>query len=171
MSKLYGKELADSIRASLAHTREVMARRDERIANWETDEDDCFLSIRVEQNAISEYQKQLHILEGDGFGEWRIFVDAEGIEHRIGWFRNKWGGDSYITTVNGQKFFASSEKALCKKAGLTEKIVKVPVWTKFCTNGSGLCGVYSGSYEVVRWHTNMVTGEYFGFDRYVEVQA
>lgn len=168
--KKFGKELAEEIKKDIERTRAIMARRDERISNWETDEDDCFLSQRVNEQAISEYQKQLNILNGDGFTTVQIYEDSEGIEHTIGYFRNKFGGYSYVTTVKGQKFYASSERALLKKSGLVAKVVKVPAWTKFCPNGSGLCGVYSGSYEIVRWHTNMVTGEYFGFDRYLEAK-
>lgn len=43
----YGKELAESIRESIRLTEEVQKRRDERIADGWTDEDDCFMSIRV----------------------------------------------------------------------------------------------------------------------------
>ena len=171
MREIYGKELAEAIRASIKQTQEIMAERASRIASGQTDMDDCFLSQRIEDQSMGEYDMQLRILEGDGFITEEVCVDADDNEYRVGSFINQWRRDTYVVTVNGQKFYASSKKALCKKSGLILKRVKVPAWTRFCTNGKGLCGVYSGSYQIVRWHTNMVTGEYFGFDKHVEVEA
>ena len=159
MANLYGEELRQAILARKARLQEAIRERQERINNWETDEDDCFLSQRVETNGISECNMQLRILDGDGTMEIEAVFDNEGKEVRLHWFTNKWGRE----TVVGNGVFASSEEALLKKTGWTKKTIKVPVWTKFCTSGSGLFGVYSGSYQEVRWHKNMVTGEYVGY--------
>ena len=35
-------------------------------------------------------------------------------------------------------------------------------WVNIC-HGTGLCGAFNSTIEVVRWHTNMVTGEYVGY--------
>lgn len=156
----YGKELAESIRESIRHTEEIQKRRDERIADGWTDEDDCFMSIRVEEQALANYRMQLKILDGDGLMNYEAIFDENGKEVRTHWFRNKWGGD----TIVGNGVFASSEKALLKKTGWTKKTIRVPVWTKFYGgSGGGLCSVYTGSYQQCRWHTNMVTGEYVGY--------
>ena len=155
----YGEELRKEIEADIEYTREIQRRRDERIANWETDEDDCFVSIRVEEQSIANGKLQLEILATDGLMDFNAVIDENGKEVRIHEFRNKWGGWSVV----GNGIFASSKKALLKKTGWQEKVIRVPVWTKFVTHGSGLYGAYTGSYEKVRWHTNMVTGEYVGY--------
>lgn len=168
--KLYGEELKKSIMETKQRMIDALDRRDERIRNWETDEDDCFMSIRVEQQAISECNKQLAILNGDGMMDFEATFDKEGNEVRVRYVRTRFG-DAYVVDVPsdepGHKWkpvFASSMKALLKKTGYTQKTIRVPAWTKFCSGpGGGLCGVYSGSYETVRWHTNMLTGEYVGY--------
>ena len=154
----YGEELKAEVLKTKARMQEALDRRDERIANWETDEDDCFLSIRVEQNAISECNMQLKILDTDGTEEFEAVFDENGSEVRVRNVNTKYGWK-----VVGNGVWANSRKALLKKTGWTTRKIRVPVWTKFVPSGSGMMGVYGGSYEVVRWHTNMVTGEYVGY--------
>jgi hypothetical protein len=136
-----------------------MNRRQERIDNCETDYDDCFISIHIEQDGIRACNEQIKILDGDGMMDYQAIVDENGNEIRVHFFTNKWGK----TNVVGNGVFASSINALLKKTGWTEKTIRVPAWTKFVAHGSGMCGVMSGSTEVVRWHTNMKTGEYVGY--------
>ena len=157
--KLYGEELRKSILDSIARTQEVMADRAARIAAWETDEDDCFLSARVDANSLNEYKAQLDILDNGGVYDWDCYFDKDGKEVSVRWVNTRYGAK---VVANG--VFANSIKALLKKTGLVEKTVKVPVWTKFAAGcGRGMEAVYSGSYQVVRWHTNMATGEYVGY--------
>lgn len=156
---LYGNDLKASILRSRDLTLASIANRNERIANWQTDEDDCFMSIRADQQALDKYSLELKILEGDGTEERDVIVDENGDEVRTHWFKNRWGR----YTIVGRGIFAASENALLKKTGWTKTTKRVPVWVKFCTSGTGLLGAYTGSWEVVRWHTNMVTGEYVGF--------
>ena len=158
MAKVYGEELKKAIIAERDNLQAAIDRRSERIKNWETDEDDCFLSQRVEENAIHECNMKLRILDGDGCMDFNGWFDADGKEVRVRYVHTRYGG-AYVW--NG--IFASSEKALMKKTGLIRKIIRVPVWTKFSTPYSGLLGAYCGGYEEVRWHTNMVTGEYVGY--------
>ena len=155
--KLYGEELRKSIEASKARYLEAIEDRARRIANWETDEDDCFMSQRVEENAICECNMQLEILKGDGCMDWEAWFDGDK-EVNCRWVKTRYGS---ALVYNG--VFASSPKAMEKKTGLTRKTIRVPAWTKFCSAGSGLYGVYAGSYQLVCWHTNMVTGEYVGY--------
>lgn len=158
MARIYGKELRESIMKDKERLIAAIERRAERIANWETDEDDCFMSQRVEEQGISECNMQLAILDGDGLGEFEVVKDSEGNEIRTHWVHTRYG---WKIVANG--IFANSLKALLKKTGWHTEIIKAPIWTKFVANGSGLMGVYSGSYQTVRWHTNMVTGEYVGY--------
>lgn len=91
MANLYGEELRQSILRQREHTIEVMRRRDERIANWQTDEEDCFLSIRVDEQALSNYQKQLDILDGDGLMDYETIIDEDGQEVRLRWAHTRYG--------------------------------------------------------------------------------
>lgn len=160
MAQLYGAELAKEIELRKQLTLETMKRRDERIDRWETDEDDCFLSIRVEEQAITECDMRLEILKGDGLMDFVAVIDENGKEVNVHSFRNRWGGYSVV----GNGVFASSVDALLKKTGWTKQTIRVPVWTKFVGgSGGGMCAVYTGSIKRVRWHTNMVTGEYVGY--------
>ncbi|MGN0553044.1 MAG: hypothetical protein ACI4I1_06645 [Oscillospiraceae bacterium] len=155
----YGEELRESIIAEKKRKQDAIDRRMDRINNCETDMDDCFISQHVEEDAIRACNMQLKILDGDGCMDITAIFDNDGNEVRTHWFTNKWGRDTIV--ANG--VFASSLKALLKKTGWTEKVIRVPAWTKFIANGSGMCGVMNGSTEVVRWHTNMKTGEYVGY--------
>lgn len=159
MDKVYGNELREEILKRKKLLQDAISRRWERIANCETDMDDCFISQHVEEDGIRECNMQLAILDTDGLMDLEVIVDQDGNEIRTHWFTNQWGKDTIV--ANG--VFASSIKALLKKTGWTQKTIRVPVWTKFCTSGRGLSGVMSGSTERVRWHTNMVTGKYVGF--------
>lgn len=158
MANLFGEELKSAIIAQKQRMIENIEDRRERINNWQTDEDDCFLSQRVDERGIHECNMQLDILGGDGCMDFDGWFDADGNEVRVKWVQTRYG---CACVWNG--VFASSEKALQKKTGLTRKTIRVPVWTKFCPSGSGLAGVYGGSIQTVRWHTNMVTGEYVGY--------
>ena len=157
--KLYGEELRATILATRKRMEQAISDRRNRINNGETDMDDCFMSQHIEEDAIRECNMQLEILDGDGCWDWNVYVDENGKEVRVHYFVNKWGRDCYV--ANG--VFASSLKALMKKTGIKETTIRVPVWTKFVASGSGMFGVYCGSTQVVRWHTNMVTGEYVGY--------
>ena len=153
----YGEELKQAIIREKETLQAAIDRRAERIARWETDEEDCFLSQRVEEQGIRNCDKRLAIISGDGLMDFEGWFDGDR-EVYVRWVHTRYGG-AYV--YNG--VFASSQKALQKKTGLTRKTIRVPAWTKFSTPYSGLYGAYCGDYEVVRWHTNMVTGEYVGY--------
>ena len=158
--KVYGNELIEDIKKNMQHIIDIQKRRDERIANWEIDEDDCFLSIKCEEQSLDKYRQQLEILQTDGLMDFEAIFDENDKEVYVHKFINKWGKISVVA----KGIFASTIDALIKKTGWKKKIIKVPVWVKFeggC--GGGLCSVYTGTYRKVRWHTNMVTGEYFGY--------
>lgn len=160
MKRLFGAELAASIEREMQRIREVQQERDERISRGETDYDDCFISIRSDAQALDRCRMELDILKGDGCVDFDAIIDENGDEVSVHWFENKWRK----TTCVARGVFASSIKALLKKTGWTQKTIRVPVWVKFCAgSGGGMCSVYTGSYQQVRWHTNMVTGEYVGY--------
>lgn len=158
MEKLYGEKLEKNIRTKLQRTYDIINERQSRIDECQYDWDDCFLSDHIDRDTINECKMQLEILKGDGTMEIEAIFDEDGKEVNVRWVRTRYGG-AYV----GRGIFASSKKALLKKTGWTTKTISVPCWTKFCTNGTGLAGVYSGSTQIVRWHTNMKTGEYVGY--------
>ncbi len=155
---IYGEELRQSILAQKARLQETIADRQRRINNWETDEDDCFISSHVNSTAIHECEQQLRILDAGGVMDFDAIFDEDGNEVYVHWVNTKFGG-AYV----GRGIFASSIKALLKKTGWTMKTIKVPCWTKIRCYGSGMCGVMNSYVDVMRWHTNMATGEYVGY--------
>ena len=157
--KKYGAELRQEILEEKKRMQESIADRTQRVLNCETDWDDCFVSQHFEERGIYKCDLELKILDGDGTKEWEVILDENGEEVRVNHFRNKWGGRSVV----GRGVFASTIDALLKKTGWTREMIRVPVWVKFVSHGNGLAGAYCGDYQVVRWHTNMVTGEYVGF--------
>lgn len=159
MSKSYGESLANSIRATIARMEEALASRAQRIADGLTDIDDCFMSERVEQRAIEEARMQLDILRGDGTMPIDAVIDENGDEVYVRYVDTRYG-PKYV----GNGIFANSRKALLKKTGWKTEERNVPCWTKFIPgSGGGMCAVYTGTVGIVRWHTNMVTGEYVGY--------
>jgi hypothetical protein len=158
MAKLFGEELRKNILENKQRAIKAIEDRNKRINDGLTDLDDCFISQRCNERAIQEANMQLDILSGDGLGEWEVIVDQNGDEVNARWVKTRYG---YKIVANG--IFAASKKALCKKTGWHTEVRRVPIWTKFCANASGLLGVYTGTVEIVRWHTNMVTGEYVGY--------
>ena len=158
MKKLYGEELAESIKKKMQRTQESIDERLRHIYECQYDWDDCFVSDHIDCDTIRECEMQLEILKGDGTMEIEAIFDENGKEVNVHWVRTRYGG-AYV----GRGIFASSKKALLKKTGWTAKTISVPCWTKFCTNGTGIAGVCSGSTRIVRWHTNMKTGEYVGY--------
>lgn len=154
----YGNELREQIEAKKQRVYDIIDRREERIANCEYDWDDCFVSSHIDADQIRECNMQLEILKGDGTMPVEAVFDENGKEVNVRWVHTRYGG-AYV----GRGIFANSKKALCKKTGWTIKEINVPCWTKFVTSGTGMAGVCSGHTEIVRWHTNMVTGEYVGY--------
>lgn len=160
MTKLYGAALGEQIRAERQRILDAMKRREIRIANGETDEDDCFLSMRSEEQNLRKCDMQLSILDTDGLMEFDGVFDADGKEVNVHPITNRWGKISNT----GRGVYASTLTALLKKTGWVIKRVNVPCWVKFDNGvGGGMCAVYTGSYIKCRWHTNMVTGEFVGF--------
>lgn len=159
MTQLYGNALREQIIANQKRTLASINERHERIFNGDTDFDDCFISVRSDAEAMDNYKMQIAILDSDGLMDYDAIIDEEGKEVNARWVSTKYG-----IKIVGRGVWANSKKALCKKTGWHEETIKVPAWTKFVSgSGRGMCAVYTGSYQMVRWHTNMVTGEYVGY--------
>lgn len=88
----YGKELAERIKKEIKNIEEIQKDRNERISSFKTDEEDCFLSTRIDEQELAKLKKQLAILNTDGCMDWEAIVDENGNEVNVHWFKNKWGG-------------------------------------------------------------------------------
>jgi len=158
-NNIYGVELQEHINSRIANIKESMNNRNSRIADGMTDIDDCFVSIRSDERQIHEYEMQLNILKGSGTMPIDCYFDENGNEVNVRWVQTRYG-----SKLVGNGIFANSKKALVKKTGWTVEERQVPCWTSFVSgSGGGMCSVYTGSIAVVRWHTNMVTGENVGY--------
>ena len=154
MAKVYGADLLKCLDIEEATVRKSIAFLDTE------DIEECFVSRKNNKQSLSRINMERRILTNtDGTREFDIVVDNDGNEVRVTRFKNKWGKTSYV----GNGVFASSMKALLKKTGWHMEVRRFPVWTKFVSAGSGMCGAYNGYYIVDRYHTNMVTGEYVGY--------
>lgn len=101
MTKLYGAALAEQIRAERQRILDAMKRREIRIENGETDEDDCFLSMRSEEQNLRKCDMQLSILDTDGLMEFDGVFDADGKEVNVHPITNRWGKISYTGRGGG----------------------------------------------------------------------
>ncbi len=147
--KLFGEELKKALLEDLERVRDIVKRRQENICAGYMDTSDCFISQAVNDNQIERIKMQLEILEDDGLMEIDVLVtDTEVIEPR-------WVETVYGSRIVANGVFAHSLAALVKKTGLKLEKRLVPCWVN-----------RENCY--VRWHTNMVTGEHYGFDRFVE---
>ena len=162
---VYGKELAAVLRADVERIKGILEDRQDRIDKGMTDMDDCFMSQRNNENSLQRLRMQLEILETDGLMEVDVVDLGDGEVEEPRWVETRWG-----SKIVAHGVFAASLKALLKKTGWTLTPRLVPMWVKFYASGTGMAGAFNGSYQVCRWHTNMVTGEYFGFDRYDPVE-
>ena len=70
-------KIAD-LEAQIARTQAVMDERNERIAKGETDEDDCFISIKVNSDAIKEANMQIAIIKQGGTAWFDWYMDMDG---------------------------------------------------------------------------------------------
>mgnify|MGYP000922276426 CR=1 FL=1 len=136
-----------------------MENRNERISEGQTSIEDCCVSIRQDERSLQEARMQLDILRGDGTMPIDAVIDETGNEVYVHLVNTRYG-PKYV----GNGVFANSRKALLKKTGWTTAERNVPCWTKFVPGpGGGMYAAYTGTVQIIRWHTNMVTGEYIGY--------
>jgi len=160
----YGKELAQEIQNEMENLEEAIENRYIRIASGKTDMDDCFMSQNTEEKGISKCKMMIEVLNGDGLMDLHCFRDNDNKVHQYRWVDTRYG-----MKIVSDGIFASSVKAMKFKTGWKEDYIRVPCWVKFeAGSGGGMCGAYTGQYNYVRWHTNMVTGEYVGFEWFKE---
>ena len=156
--KLYGSDLMTKLANDRQRVLGIMAERNGRINEGLTDDNDCFMSIKMDKHQLREIEMQMEILAGDGLYEVKALFDEDGDEVAMRWVNTRYG-----TRVVADGVFAKTVEALVEKTGYELRTIKAPCWTKFMSSGTGLCGAYTGYYVKTRWHTNMTTGEYVGY--------
>jgi hypothetical protein len=72
-----GIELQKEIESKIEYLKSVQKNRDERIANNETDEDDCFISIKLTAESIRHEQSKLELIRNGCKALFESFFDTE----------------------------------------------------------------------------------------------
>ena len=160
---LYGAELIKSLENEKARIRESQDERRKRIDAWETDEDDCFISIRCDERAYHLCNDKIRLIQAGGCHWFVEYQSVDGVpEKDHHWFTNKFGGMSCrVELADGRVIFTSAdtEKGLAKK-GLKKVLALRPAWYAFHSSARGMMGVYSGEYILFPSDVNYATGEY-----------
>lgn len=156
----YGAELIASLNDEIERMKAAMDRRAERIANWETDEEDCFISERVESRTISVNRDKIRLIEDGGCAWFPEYSTLDGRIVKAKWCNTKFGYSLRAEMPDGKVVWttADTEKGLAKR-GLKKVECKRPAWFAFKSPYSGMMGVYSGDYVIFPSDVNYATGE------------
>ena len=156
----YGIELINSLEDEIVRMQEALDRRAERIANWETDEDDCFISERVESRTISVNQNKIALIKDGGCAWFAEYATLDGQIIKAKWCDTKYGYKLRAELPDGSVVWTSADttKGLAKR-GIKKVECKRPAWYAFKSPYSGMMGVYAGSYELFPSDWNYATGE------------
>jgi hypothetical protein len=156
----YGAELIASLNEEIDRMIAAMDRRAERIANWETDEDDCFISERCESRTISVNRDKIRLIEEGGCAWFQEYATLDGQIVNAKWCNTKFGYSLRAEMPDGNVVWttADTEKGLAKR-GLKKVECKRPAWFAFKSPYGGMMGVYSGDYVMFPSAVNYATGE------------
>ena len=152
----------ESLEAKIARYREMIENRQRRINAGETDEDDCFISMKVEADGIETAQMEIDIIKNGGTGWFEWFTDLNGTPCTdANYVLTKFGYSWVVNFADGRTIWSSAQtaKGLARK-GLIKVMGKFPAWVKSFCNGSGLCGVLCSTVGTYRAELNRATGEY-----------
>ena len=67
----YGEELIRELEAEIERYENQMSRRWDRINNGETDQEDCFVSMRVEERGRDLARDKIKLIQNGGF-DWFV---------------------------------------------------------------------------------------------------
>lgn len=157
---MYGIELINKLENEIATLQAAVERRAERIANWETDEDDCFISERCETRGIQVAKDKIQLIKDGGCAWFTEYATLDGTVVKANWCNTMYGYSLRIEMPNGEVVWttAKTAKGLAKK-GIKRVECKRPAWYAYKTPYSGMMGVYVGSYELFPSNFNYATGE------------
>lgn len=157
---VYGPELIAQLEAENARLRAAMDERAQRVADWQTDEDDCFLSQRVEERAISTNRDKIDLLRRGGLAWFQEYATTGGELVNARWCNTRYGCRLRVVFPDGRVVWTSADtKKGLARVGLRRVRCLRPAWFCFKSSGAGLAGVYSGSYFLFPSDTNYATGE------------
>ena len=157
---LYGAELVKHLEDEIVRMQEAMDNREKRIRNWETDEDDCFISERVESRTIQTNREKIKLIQDGGCAWFAEYAALDGTVVNARWGNTRYGSKLRAEMPDGRVIWtsASTKKGL-EKVGLKRVSCKRPAWYSFSTPYTGMMGVYCGSYELFPSRVNYATGE------------
>ncbi|MBQ6679508.1 MAG: hypothetical protein IJM76_05740 [Lachnospiraceae bacterium] len=160
---IYGRELIERLEKEIQATYEVMERRNERIRNWETDEDDCFMSIRAEEHSLQGNRDKIRLIKDGGCAWFTEYATMDGTLVDAHWCDTRYGWRLRVTMPDGSVVWCGGKKSLANK-GLKRVLCLRPAWYAYKSPYRGLLGAYSGSYELFPSDYNYATGEPAGAD-------
>ena len=161
----YGAELIAELEADIKRTKEAQARRDEHLANCDFDLDDCFVSVRLDENSIRTAQDKIDLLRRGGCEWFTEYANLDGELVDANWCNTKYGWKLRVKYPNGDvKWTTADTKKGLAKLGLKKVMCLRPAWFTFRSAGSGLFGACMGSYVKFPSDINYATGEQAGDD-------
>ena len=157
---LYGNELIKSLENEMRLLEESLDERYNRIASGQTDMDDCFLSERVETRGIALCRDKIALLNAGGLAWFIEYATLDGTLVEAYWCDTRYGRKLRVEMPDGSVVWttATTAKGL-ERQGLKKVHCLRPAWYCFRSSGKGLCGVYSGSYDLFPSDVNYATGE------------
>lgn len=157
---LFGTELINKLESEIKLMQDALDRRAERIARWETDEDDCFISERCESRTIAVNRNKIALIKDGGCAWFVEYATLDGQIVNAKWCNTKFGCSLRAEMPDGSVVWTTADtaKGLAKK-GLKKVTCKRPAWYSFKTPYGGMMGVYAGDYELFPSDWNYATGE------------
>lgn len=156
----YGKDLIEMLEEEIIGYTRVMNDRNKRIAAGQTDEEDCFISMRCDSRGLALAKDKIALIKNGGCMWFPEYATLDGTLVKARWCNTRYGYSLRAEMPDGSVVWttADSAKGLAKK-GLKKVMCKRPAWFAFHSSDSGMMGVYSGSYVPFPSDINYATGE------------
>ena len=157
---VYGAELITKLENEIELMKGAIDRRAERIANWETDEDDCFISERCESRTISVNQNKIALIKDGGCAWFAEYATLDGQIVNAHWCNTRYGYKLRVEMPDKSVVWTTADTAKgLAKIGLKKVSCKRPAWYAFKSSYGGMMGVYCGDYVLFPSDYNYATGE------------
>ena len=156
----YGQELIRDLEEQIERTKAAMRDRQERINAMQTDEEDCFISIRCEERGLCLCEDKIRLLQNGGTEWFNEYATLDGTLVNAKWCHTRYGTSLRVEMPDGSVVWTNS----CTKKGLAKRGLKMvrcrrPAWFCFRSSGRGMIGVYTGYYTTFPSDVNYATGE------------
>ena len=156
----YGQELIAELQKEIDLLTESQRRRAERINNWETDEEDCFMSMRCEERGVRNAQDKIDLIKRGGCAWFTEYATLDGKLVNAKWCNTRFGSSLRAQMPDGSVVWTTADtpRGLAKH-NLRKVSCLRPAWYCFRSSASGMLGVFSGSYVLFPSDVNYATGE------------